>query len=400
VGLFVGVGVGEYDRHKKLPCAVSDVEALRDLLRNDFTGEVLADPDEATVREGLRAIEESVPDGGGLVLVWSGHALGSAADMRLLARDSGGSAAAGLAAQDVAAYCAVSGAGQLLLIFDTCFSGEALPAMAVAAEVLQQVQPAERLWVWVLASCRSQETAQDGLLGQRLRRLLEVGPADPVLRVRWSVHNARLRGDDLCDAVVKEWDSDRQSPQFQARGDAWWLLPNPLYDPGAVEQVVEHLLLAARGGGRTDERSWFTGRVVEVDWVVSWVRAGVPGVYVVTGSAGTGKSAIVGRVVSLSNPAERDRLLADGHGWAHVDPGLRSVAAHLHARGLTADRAAEVLAGQLVRAGLLAAQETRRNAAELVGQVQRVVENGAAPPVIVVDGLDEARGAAFEVAGR
>jgi hypothetical protein len=39
-----------------------------------------------------------------------------------------------------------------------------------------------------------------------------------------------------------------------------------------------------------------------------------------------------------------------------------------------------------------------RNAAELVGQVQRAVQQGAAAPVIVVDGLDEARGQAFAMA--
>src|SRR5208283_4012399 len=96
-------------------------------------------------------------------------------------------------------------------------------------------------------------------------------------------------------------------------------------------------------------------------------------------------------VVSLSNPAERARLLSEGRPLEHADPGERSIDAHLHARGLTADRAADVLAAQLVRTGTLAAQTGPRNAAELVGQVQRVVELGAAPPVIVVDGLDEAR---------
>src|SRR5262249_45134907 len=150
---------------------------------------------------------------------------------------------------------------QLLLILDTCFSGEALPATTVAAEVLRQVPPdAPHVWVGVLTSCQAVETAQDGLLGQRLRGLLGEGPTTPVLRPRWSVHNELVRGDDLCDAVVKEWDSDRQTPQFQGRGSAWWMFRNPLYEQGAPEQVVEHLLLAARGGGRVDERSWFTGR--------------------------------------------------------------------------------------------------------------------------------------------
>ena len=72
--------------------------------------------------------------------------------------------------------------------------------------------------------------------------------------------------------------------------------------------------------------------------------------------------------------------------------------AHVHARGLTGDRAADLIADQLVRAGVLTAQPDRRNAAELVGQVQRTVEQGAVAPVIVMDGLDEARGQAFTIA--
>ena len=119
-----------------------------------------------------------------------------------------------------------------------------------------------------------------------------------------------------------------------------------------------------------------------------------------TGSAGTGKSAIVGRVVSLSNPEERRRLAQAGSGRGHADPGERSVAAHVHARGLTADRMAES-AGRSARAvGGVGARATggRRNAAELVGALQRAAEAGASPRVLVVDGLDEARGEAFTIA--
>ncbi len=47
------------------------------------------------------------------------------------------------------------------------------------------------------------------------------------------------------------------------------MLRNPLWDQGAPEEVVEHLLLAARGGTSADHRSWFTGREVEVTEVVS-----------------------------------------------------------------------------------------------------------------------------------
>ena len=109
--------------------------------------------------------------------------------------------------------------------------------------------------------------------------------------------------------------------------------------------------------------------------------------------------------MSLSNPFERQRLDEQG-GWLHADPGVNSVHAHVHARGLTADLAAELLDAQLIRQGraeessaVLAPSEAgRRNAAELVGALQRAHQGGGQLPVIVVDGLDEARGEAFAIA--
>jgi hypothetical protein len=113
------------------------------------------------------------------------------------------------------------------------------------------------------------------------------------------------------------------------------MLPNPIYRPGAPRRVVEHLLRAARGGEPEDERSWFTGRTEEVSTVVGWVADARPGVFVVTGSAGTGKSAVVGRVVSLADSTEREILLRAGRMWRHADPEPGSVMAHVHARALT-----------------------------------------------------------------
>ena len=268
---------------------------------------------------------------------------------------------------------------------------------------MRRSPPEGHVWVGVLTSSLPEEMARDGMFAQRLAQLLACGPeagteTRALLVQRWSPQNAYIRGDDLCDALLKTWIATAHTPDFLSHGSPWWMFPNPRYDPGAPEQVVEHLLLAARGGAGPGEHSWFTGRATEVDLVVGWMRSGEPGLHVITGSAGTGKTAIAGRVVSLSNPAERARLLAEGRMLGHSDPGERSVGAHVHARGMTTDRAAASIADQLVRAGMLVAQRERRNAAELIGQVQRAVEQGAPPPVVVVDGLDEARGHSFAIA--
>ncbi|MEU9169110.1 tetratricopeptide repeat protein [Streptomyces sp. NPDC048420] len=406
-GRLAGIGVGDYTAgmHKPLKYAVDDVVALSELLGGSFTRKLLKNPTEEEARAFLKSLKRSQqteagssPTDGPLVMVWSGHGLPAAGGLRLLAKNSGADADDGLAVADIVAPCALSGANQLLFVFDTCFSGDAISAEDLATQIMRETQEAGQVWVGVVTSCLSLETARDGLFGQRLRKVLESGPDMPELQVRWSAHNQYVRGDDVCDAVLKEWGGGTQSPDFRSRGSAWWMFPNPLYRAGAPEQVVEHLLRAARSGAELDEQTWFTGRTAEVNTVVQWVRERRPGVYVVTGSAGTGKSAILGRVVSLSHPEERERLLSDGHPWSHELPEERSVSAHVHARGLTADLAADQLAGQLVQRGVLAAQDARRNASELVGEIQRAVEDGAPPPVLVVDGLDEARGQAFKVA--
>jgi hypothetical protein len=104
-----------------------------------------------------------------------------------------------------------------------------------------------------------------------------------------------------------------------------------------------------------------------VDWVVWWASSGVPGSRVVTGSAGTGKSALLGRVVSVANPTEREHLVRQGP-VGPADPGVGSVPVHAHARGRTADQVAALLDDRLVAPGLLEPDPPgRRNAAQLVG---------------------------------
>ena len=151
VSRFVGVGVGAYDKgHPRLERAVPDVEAVAGLLGSSFDCAVLHDPGENEARDYLKALRGALPGSGGcLVLLWSGHAVRSPVDgLRLLARDSGTYDDDGLGAgSDVAAPCAESGASQLLLIVDTCFSGEAVAAGELAALIMRQSPPRGRACV-------------------------------------------------------------------------------------------------------------------------------------------------------------------------------------------------------------------------------------------------------------
>ncbi|MGW6931774.1 AAA family ATPase [Lentzea sp. NPDC054927] len=390
-GRFVGIGVGSYELVQPLQHAVSDVRELRALLKG-YEGDPLADPTEAEIRAHMKGLCQQPQDGGALVALWSGHAIPVAGNLRLLARDNGG-AVDGITLHEFALWCAASGAHQVLIIIDACYSGAQIEEAVRTVAALQEELLAGKVhWAGVLVSCSSVETARDGLFGGKLRKLLRAGPSADEDARRWSDRTALVDGGAVGTALLNAWDSDVQRPRFMQYGSAQPMLPNPLY---AANTVVKHLMLAARGGDSADNRSWFTGRTAQVDKVVSWVKSGNAGLRVVTGSPGTGKSAIVGRVVSLSNSAERDLLLTAGPSFRHADPGLGSVDAAVHARAMDADRVADLLSRQLVGAGLIPEPDgPRRGAAELVG----VVSTLTSPPVLVIDGLDEARGESFSIA--
>ena len=404
-GWYVGVGVGTYDdaHFGPLPRAVADVEDIAEVLSQRGYGvRVLCDPDEAGLLTGLKAHlgRDVLPAGGPLVVVWAGHGLMVAEQtLHLIARDTMRGATPEVTAGKIASYAGRTGASQILLVFDTCHAqAGALPAFTVADQVLAAHPPdARRVWVGVLTSAMRLEEAADGRFAARLVRLLRQGPQDPELRLRWSAHSAGVRGDDVVDALLKEWDVGGQTPDASMRGNAWVMLPNPLYDAQAPERVVEHLLLAAHGRAPDEDGVYFTGRAAPLDQIVGWMGREGPGVMVVTGPAGCGKSALAGRVVSLSNRAERASLLGalGGTRLGHADPGEDSVSAHVHARGLTTQRLVEVLGDQLVARGVVPRLPGgSRNLGQLWGDLQA----REVCPLLVVDGLDEAGLYAFRIA--
>jgi len=233
------------------------------------------------------------------------------------------------------------------------------------------------------------------VLVARLLRLLEHGPRLAALQRRWSAHNEGVRGDDIMDALVKEWDDPGQHPKTAGYGDAWPMFPNPHFDPDAAEQIVEHLRLAAEGRAPDEDGVYFTGRQAPLAALVDWMHTGKTGVFVLTGPAGCGKSAIAGRLVSLSLPSQRARLLRDGP-LTSADPGAGSIAAQVHARRLTVEQVVTEIDQQLVRRGVLAPAPD--GATRGRGALLDALERADTPPLIVIDGLDEAGSHAWTIA--
>ncbi|MGW0187935.1 tetratricopeptide repeat protein [Streptomyces sp. NPDC003362] len=356
------------------------------------------DPDLATFRrekEEWRSFWQREGGNGPALILWSGHGELDDRDLRLVLGDlrlTGNQFERamllrehGVSAQDLVDTAMASGADQALLVVDTCHSGAGLaPSVDRALAHLRQTSlPQGRSkWLGVMASCRPGELGEGyGPLMEAVARALATGPHTDHYRTAWSAHNELVTGTDLMSAVRSHWAEDKQTPERVAVGDERPAFPNPKSDPAAPPVLVEHLVLAARGVGHLEEGWFFTGRQRVLGEIVDWMGAAAPGLFLVTGPAGCGKSAVLGRVATLADPVQRRKAeeqgaIRDGD----PDPGerpARSFAA-VHMRGLNATQVAADIAAQL---GL----DAPRNADALRAELRDL----PTPPVVVLDGLDE-----------
>lgn len=379
----LAVAYGDYAKLPKLEQAIPDAETLVKLLgEHQFEGDLLSDARRGALLD--KADELLAPGSlkdGTLVLLWIGHGeLGPNGTLRLMGRTGEASDAEVTAAANLGEWATRTGAAQILVLLDCCFSGEAVPdTLGMANAVLAGRADVKSAWFGCVAASRGDERARSGVMMQQVERLLRDGPTDPRERDAWRLYSEKIPGDRFIDALAKGWSEERHTPRPATLGSALPMLPNPLYRAGVRNAVVEHLLFAARG--TSTEANFFTGRRATLARIVTWMRTQTPGLCVVTGPPGSGKSALVGRVVSLSVSAER-ALLDVGDLPPEVDPGESSVDANVHLRQLDLNGVVEELAVQL---GL---DEDADLYAVLGCASRRRAENR--PLVVAFDGLDEA----------
>jgi len=238
VGCFVGVGIDEYEVLEALGYAVAEVGVVGQRL--------------SPVCEGGAVVECDGGRGSGCVGVvgcqspltcWCCCGLdmvGLRVNCCGCQRKKGE-----ILCTEVVSRCAGSGASQLLLIVDTCHAEVGVAdAARVASALLAEFPPGdERVWFGIVVSCRAGQTARDGAFGALLERLLTEGPRSADMRRRWSRHNRLIFGDDLGAALLEDWDDEDQAPDFVSRGRRWFMVPNPLWEPDAPEQVVEQFVV-------------------------------------------------------------------------------------------------------------------------------------------------------------
>ncbi|MFD7721281.1 tetratricopeptide repeat protein [Streptomyces sp. NPDC059814] len=329
------------------------------------------------------------------VIVWSGHGVLVDDELRLalcdldldveqVTRDAR-ALRRGVSAETLVNDAVASGADQILVIIDTCHAGDAVGRgleKTLRRWAAASTPPGRAKWFGIMASCRRAETSDgSGPLLTALAQVLRAGPATSEYRSAWSAHNELVSGPDLLAALGGRWHGEGQTPVSAALGTGRPVFPNPRHVHRAPARLVEHLVLAARGVGYREEGWFFTGRRQVLGRIAAWLETDAAGLFLVTGPAGCGKSAVLGRIATLTDPVRREET--EAHGGLREDdpdPGPRPgrTLASVHLRGLSPLQAASELARRL---GL----PEPRNTDDFRGELRELSPR----PVLVLDGLDE-----------
>ncbi|MFD9280244.1 AAA family ATPase [Streptomyces mirabilis] len=296
-----------------------------------------------------------------------------------------------------------SEAEHVLVLIDSCFAGSLKTELGVLFEELSD-QRRRLKTVAVITSGDFEKEPYRGEFTRLLRLALDkardesAGFTAPHLSFEeWEKLLKTVEEDhpDLLQALWVWPDSRRDEPSL--------CLPNPHYQP--QQQIVEasrqpvslsastlELYWLARASGRTDDDDpgwYFSGRQTLMQALVEFVHAGA-GVLVVTGAAGSGKSALLARLVTLSDPlfvthSRFSDIVATIP--ARLRPDTGAVDAAVLARG----KSSLALIEDLLTAIGAHAAEGEPPLQVLLDRVWFACASGMGPATIVIDGLDEAQ---------
>ncbi|MEU7528055.1 caspase family protein [Saccharothrix sp. NPDC042600] len=364
----------------------------------------LLDPDTDVLRRALGSWAREVsPSEDALVVYYTGHGERDGFGHFLLCADSESSGLmdTALRTEDIAMILTSHGVRRLLIIVDTCYAAagtvESVRRMAelLRAELMPRADNERRDPVdfAVVAAARTRETAEQGVFARAFRSALRK-------REFGDRRQPYLRLEDVVNHVNRQFERDgvlqHATLSVLAGGSGFGFLPNPRHPewlpPEGVDlaeqevqwrqrrrELADHFGPRGRGNDtRKDVGNYFVGRVAVLRELAGWLRdrSGQESV-VVTGKAGAGKSAVLGRLAALAD-AETRAGLSEGSVPTGTDPGVGAVDVAIHVRHKTL---ADVVAGIGAAAGVSVTS---------VDQLIAALRGRQEPLVVLVDALDEA----------
>ncbi|MGP4008359.1 caspase family protein [Streptomyces sp. 4N124] len=337
----VSVGVSTYKDSgiPGLPGATVDAERVAKLLAPMGYTRVLADlssnPSRGALVEGLDewAYEAELGPEDTVVVYFAGHGQKDGQDHYLLCSNHRPNLwSTAVRSDELAKPLVRSPVGHLLVILDTCFASAGTESVAALATQLTRTRrgSAQRA---MIAAARGKETAKENKFVDALTRALTMprtGPSPRYLSVREvTAHVNELLDSPRQQASHSVIDSAGQDPFFD----------NPLYIPTADQNGLDLGVLArlrrrheghygprGRGLEHAGERGdYFTGRTSVLGSLADWLRGPHDRkARVITGDPGSGKSALLGRFLDLTDPQHPARSTRPDARWL-PEPGLEVV---------------------------------------------------------------------------
>lgn len=318
-------------------------------------------------------------------------------------------AATALATEDLARILCRGRLRHLLLILDTCGGGAgSADAVTLALQAVAYRQSGDDVstGLWFLASARRKDAADDGAFVNCFRASI------PTATERTGQRQRYVDLSTLVAAVNERFESLQVGQRAELAGGLVTGLAPFIPNAGFCEDLppvgtdleiqrrvadrdlTDHFGPRSRGVEYESEQGqYFSGRGRVLTELVSWLTTTESDGKgrIVTGNPGCGKSAILGRIVALSDPDYRARIDLSAADPATIAPE-NSVAVAVHARHKALEEVvAKIAAGLGIDADGPAAL------------LQELSRRGRSDPsiVIVVDALDEAgSGTAVDAGGR
>lgn len=250
-----------------------------------------------------------------------------------------------------------SGASQALILLDTCRAGYAASEMNVTLHrsAASTARPPTR--VAVLASTLHHEQSYAGLFVGALVSSIDDGS---VTQRHWRDMDPYITPGELCEEIRDRLGDHQFS--MTAGNESLRIVPNPRFRSPAPDRPVElshvlaalppddreHFLLHASGSDIIDLGWHFSGRRGTTRRILEWLKETRQGVLILTGSPGTGKSAILGRLAVLADRRANGACVSLGLKSSDADliPELGTFDAVVHLKNRSLNDVASLLSAE------------------------------------------------------